>query len=161
MRKAISKQSWPESINIGEIQLDTSSRDDMSAILTGLHAISMDKTTRTKLFRLLDKRILPDLRGFMDDRATELWRILVMGVLKHGLGWGSDHLQELVNENPDVRTLLGHDAWFDPRTYKLEDIQENVELLTPELLRSVGRLVAATKPVVAKTEPWLGVRQAR
>jgi len=40
----------------------------------------------------------------------EMWRILVLAVLKQGLGCDFDRLQELANQHGAVRDMLGHGA---------------------------------------------------
>ena len=62
MRKVISEPSFPGSTDIGAIELDAKSRDDIPALLIGLQAVYLDEGTRAELFRLLDSHILPDRR---------------------------------------------------------------------------------------------------
>lgn len=114
MGKAVGKKSGSEMIDIGAIELDTKSRDDIPAILIGLQAIWMNETTQTDLFRLLDARIPPHRRRDSAHPETALWRILVMGVLKRGLDCNFYNLQRLVNSDMSVREFLGHDVWSAP-----------------------------------------------
>ena len=67
-----------------------------------------------------------------------LWRILVMGVLKQGLGCDFDRVQELANQHRTVREFLGHGAFAQDEVYQLQTIMDNVRLLTPALLSAVG-----------------------
>lgn len=153
MRKVIEEQSWLGSVDIGAIKLNAKSRDDIPAILIGLQAIWNDKAAREELFRLLDARVLPDSRRDTGRPGMQLWRILVMGVLKQGLNCDYDHLQELVNEHGKIKAFLGHDDWFEPCVYEIQNIKDNVEHLTPELLREVNRLVVETGHKVAGKKP--------
>ena len=143
MRKVISERSFLGSTDIGAIELDADSRDDIPALLIGIQAIYLDEATRTKLFRLLDAHVLPGRRRTTGRPGMDLWRILVMGVLKQGLRCDFDRLREIVNRHADVQAFLGHDVWFDPCRYKLQTIRDNVSLLTPELLGKISDLVAA------------------
>ena len=143
MRKVISERSYLGSTDIGAIYLDPKSRDDIPAILTGLQAIYLDEGARTKLFRLLDAHVLPSRSRTTGRPGMDLWRILVMGVLKQGLRCDFDRLREIVNRHADVQAFLGHDVWFDPCRYELQTIRDNVDLLTPELLGKVSDLAAA------------------
>ena len=52
-----------------------------------------------------------------------LWRILVMGVLKQGLG--CDRVQELANQHRTVREFLGHGAFAQDEVYQLQTIMDN------------------------------------
>ena len=44
----------------------------------------------------------------VDRPGMEIWRILVMGIIKQGLGCDFDRLQELANEHKTLCLLLGH-----------------------------------------------------
>ncbi len=153
MRKVVEERSWLGSVDIGSIELNVKSRDDIPAILIGLQAIWNDKAAREELFRLLDAHVLPDRRRDTGRPGMHLWRILVMGVLKQGLNCDYDRLQELANEHGKIQAFLGHSDWFEPGFYELQNIRDNVELLTPELLREVNRLVVSTGHKVAGKKP--------
>ena len=114
MRKVISEQSYLGSTNIGATELDTKSRDDIPALLIGLQAIYLDEGTRTELFRLTEEHVLPGRRRNTGRPGMDLWRILVMGILKQGLRCDFDRLREIVNRHVDVQVFLGHDVWFAP-----------------------------------------------
>ena len=161
MGKAVGKKSGSETLDIGAIELDTKSRDDIPAILIGLQAIWMNETTRTDLFRLLDARIPPHRRRDSAHPETALWRILVMGVLKCGLDCNFYNLQRLVNSDISVREFLGHDVWLGLHDYELRNIRHNVRQLTPDLLRTVGEMVASTEHKVARKLPWRNIRRAQ
>ena len=112
MRKVISEQSFLGSTNIGAIELDAKSRDDIPALLIGLQAIYLDEGTRTELFRLTEEHVLPGRRRNTGRPGMDLWRILVMGILKQGLRCDFDRLRKIVNRHVDVQVFLGHDVWF-------------------------------------------------
>ena len=80
MRKVVEEQSWLGSVDIGSIELDAKSRDDIPAVLIGLQAVRNDKAAREELLRLLDARVLPDRRRDTGRPGVHLWRVLVMGV---------------------------------------------------------------------------------
>ena len=82
MRKVISERSFLGSTDIG--------------------AIYLDEKTRTELFGLLDAHVLPGRRRDTGRPGMDLWRILVMGVLKQGLRCDFDRLREIVNRHADV-----------------------------------------------------------
>ena len=153
MRKVIAEQFWLGSVDIGAIELDAESRDDIPALLIGIQAIYEDEATRTALFRLLEAHILPGRRRDTGRPGMDLWRILVMGLLKQGLRCDFDRLREIADRHADVQAFLGHDVWFDPCRYKLQTIRDNVALLTPELLRKVNDLVAAAGQEILGLEP--------
>ena len=135
---------------IEDIKLDHKSRDDIPAVLLGLQHLYTHKQTREKLFSLLEEHILPGTNRNVGRPGMELWRILVMGVLKQGLGCDFDRLHELVNQHRTVREFLGHGAFSQGDTYELQTIIDNVYLLPPELLSEIGRLVVESGHAVAR-----------
>ena len=81
-------------VAIGDIEIDTRSRDDIPALLPGLRHPSKDKTLRSRLFALLERHILPGTDRRVGRPGMEMWRIPGMGVVKQGLGCDFDRLQE-------------------------------------------------------------------
>ena len=154
MRKVVAEHSFLGSTDIGAIELDAKSRNAIPVLLIGLQAIYMNDETRAELFRLLDEHIPPGKCRGTDHPGLNLWRILVMGLLKQGLRCDFVHLQEIVNRHLDVHAFLGHDAWFDPYYFELQTIQDNVGLLTPELIRKVRDLVATIDQKIVRKRAW-------
>lgn len=62
MRKVIEERSWLGSADIGSLEMDMESRNDIPALLICLQAIRKDKAVRAELFELLGEHILPDRR---------------------------------------------------------------------------------------------------
>ena len=48
-----------------------------------------------------------------------------------------------MNAHAKIRQMLGHGP-LDESEYEIQNIRDNVELMTPELLREAGRLIART-----------------
>ena len=152
MRTVIELRRPLGSIPIEDIKLNAKSRDDTPALLIGLQAIYKDEALRHELFALLDKHILPDRRRDTGRPGMELWSILVMGVLKQGLRCDYDRLQDQVNGHIKIRQMLGHGP-LDESEYEIQNIRDNVELMTPELLREVGQLIARTDAKLSRKKP--------
>ena len=112
----------------------------------------MNEALRNKLFALLDKHILPDRRRDTGRPGMDLWAVLVMGVLKQGLRCDYDRLQDLVNAHAKIRQMLGHGP-LDESEYEIQNIRDNVELMTPELLREVSQLIARTDARLSRKKP--------
>lgn len=159
MRNVIESRRPLGSVPIEKIELDRKSRDDIPGLLIGLQEIYMNEAMRTELSRLLEEHILHNGRLDVDRREMDLWAILVMGVLKQGLHLDDYRLQDFVNHHQTIRQMLGHDI-LDDSSYELQTIQENVERVTPELLREVGRLVSETGHKVGRKFAWRDVRRA-
>ena len=86
MRQTRKSQLALGEARIEDIKLDHKSRDDIPAVLLGLQHLYSHKQTRDKLFSLLEEHILPGTNRNVGRPGMELWRVLVMGVLKQGLG---------------------------------------------------------------------------
>ena len=71
-----------------KVWLDPKSRDDIPAVLKGLQHLYKEK--QEELFMLLEKHILPGTHRGVGRPGMEMWRILVLGVLKQGLGCDFD-----------------------------------------------------------------------
>ena len=135
------------------------SRDDIPAVLLGLQHLYSHEETREKLFSVLEEHTLPGTNRNVGRPGMELWRILVMGVLKQGLGCDFDRLHELVNQHRTVREFLGHGAFSQGDTYELQTIIDNVYLLTLELLSEIGQLVVESGHAVARKKPGEPLRE--
>ena len=102
-------------------------------------------STRTSGPTPVARRAAPDL---------EMWRILVLAVLKQGLGCDFDHVRELANQHMTLREMLGHGpSYLDDERYDRRFLKDNVTLLSPELLREVNSLMASAGRAAAKGKP--------
>lgn len=157
MRKVQECQFGLGRVPIGEIVLDPKSRDDIPAVLKGLQLLYAQR--RSELWALLEANVCPASDHRLGRPGMELWRILVLGVLKQGLDCDFDRLHELANQHRTVRAMLGHGD-FDVGEYQYQTVVDNVNLLTPELLREVNRLVVETGRRIAKKKAWRNVARA-
>ena len=147
MRKVQEHQFGLGQVPIGEIKLDPKSRDDIPAVLRGLQVLYEER--RSELWALLEANVCPDSDHRLGRPGMDLWRILVLGVLKQGLDCDFDRVHELANQHRTVRAMLCHGD-FDAHEYQYQTVADNVALLTPELLREVNRLVVETGHRIAK-----------
>ena len=115
---------------------------------------------REKLFSLLEEHILPGTNRNVGRPGMELWRILVMGVLKQGLGCDFDRLHELVNQHRTVREFLGHGAFSQDDTYEFQTIIDNVYLLTPRASVKDWAVSGGERPRGRKKKAWRAVARA-
>ena len=76
---------------------------------------------RERLFALLDEHILPEADRTVGRPGMDLWQILVLGVLKQGLGCDFDRLHELTNHHDTIRAFLGHSDFGDKTHYEYPD----------------------------------------
>ncbi len=159
MRQVRNPQMTLGEVRIEDIRLDGRSGDDIPALLLGLQHLYADGHFRSRLFALLDEHILPGIDRKVGRPGMEMWRILVMGVIKQGLGCDFDRLHELVNEHRTLRRFLGHGDVRDDYRYGYQRLVDNVSLLRPELLVAVNDLVVESSHAVARkslARPWSG-----
>ena len=142
--------------NWAYIKLDAKSRDDIPVLLRGLQHIYRSEKTRAELFALLEAHICPGIDRSVGRPAMDMWKILVLGILKQGLGCDFDRLHELANQHKTVRQ--GHGDFADDAYYEYQTVIDNISLLTPELLAEVGKLVVKTGHEVAKKNPGAPLR---
>ena len=150
MREVQRRQFQLGQVPIEKIWIDPKSRDDIPAVLKGLQYIWSDAELRARLFALLEEQVLPETDRTVGRPGMELWQLLVLGVLKQGLGCDFDRLHDLANHHATVRAFLGHSDFGDKTYYEYQTVLDNVCLLTPELLSVVGRLVVESGHAVAK-----------
>ena len=151
MREVQKRQLQFGQVPVDKVWLDPKSRDDIPAVLKGLQHLYKEK--QEELFMLLEKHILPGTHRGVGRPGMEMWRILVLGVLKQGLGCDFDRLHNLANHHETVRAMLGHSDFADKTPYELQTIVDNVSLMRPELLVEVGRLVVESGHAVARKKP--------
>lgn len=149
MRKVIDLQMRLGEQPIGNIVLDTKSRDDIPKLLRGLQFIYVTPAVRSAVFSIL-KEILPDRKGDSSQKKVDpnigrpgmtQWTILVLGVLRLGLNEDYDRIHELANQHKTVRQMLGHDDWINETKYELQTIKDNLKLFTPEILDRINQEV--------------------
>lgn len=128
-------------VDISKIKFDPKSRDDMPQILRGLQHLYANPKIRAEIFTLLETNILPKVDKKNGRPGMELWKILVLGILRLDLNWDYDRLQDEANNHAKIRQMLGHPAWSDEHYYELQTLKDNVSLLTPELLDKINQVV--------------------
>ena len=152
MRNLRNPQLERGEVRIEDIKLNHKCRDDMPTLLSGLQYLYSQEASRDRLFALLDEFILPGINKKVGRPGMDMWSILVIGVVKQGLGCDFDRLHELVNEHKTLRKFLGHPAISD-KLYHYQTLVDNVSLLNPELLGEVNQLVVESGHTVVGKKP--------
>ena len=132
------------------LQLDEKSRDDIPPLLRGLQHLFLTSELREQVFAILDTMFAPSIDRNNGRPGMDLWSIFVMGVLRVNLNWDYDRLQEMVNNHRAIRHLLGHGVVDDGQRYELQNLKDNVALLTPELLDRINQVVVNSGHLVVK-----------
>ena len=113
MREVHRSQFQLGQVPVEKVWINPKSRDDIPAVLKGLQHIWCDEALRARLFVLLDEHILPEADRTVGRPGMDLWQILVLGVLKQGLGCDFDRLHDLTNHHQTIRAFLGHGDFDD------------------------------------------------
>ena len=106
----------------------------------------------------MDKCILPGVNKKVGRPGMAMWSILVLAVVKQGLGYDFDRLHDTVNQHMTLRQFPGHTD-SDKKRYHYQTLVDNMSLLTPERLGKVDQLIVESgHTVVGKKpgEPLLG-----
>ena len=158
---------------IEDIQLDASCRDDIPAVLKGIQHIWCNHRLRERVCALLEEPLLatgasatkgdaaqtedrapvPGINPDVGRPGMELWRVLVLGLLKQGINCDYDRLHDLANQHGDVRRMLGISDVLGAETFSYRTLARNVALLTPELLAAVNRLAVEAGHELAGCRP--------
>jgi IS5 family transposase len=151
MRDIIRPQLRLGEPEIGAIELDPKSRDDIPQILRGLQHIYTTPAIRERVFAILEE-VLPTSTVEGEPAKADpnngrpgmaQWTILVLGVLRLGLNADYDRIQELANQHNTIRQMLGHSDWADETHYALQTLRDNLRLFTPELLDRINQEVVS------------------
>ena len=150
MRKIKELQLSLGEVPIEKIRFNPKSRDDIPAVLIGLQYIYVNTRTREELFSLLEKEFLAEVNFDVGRPGMDIWRVVVLGVLKQGLGCDYDRLHSLANSYSELRRMLGHSDYSGEYEYELQTIMDNVSLLEPEMLNKIGEIVVRSGHEVSK-----------
>ena len=141
MRKTIEPQLRFGETDIGSIEFDLRSRDEIPKALRGLQYIYCTPELKEKMFAILEDIVPKDTDANNGRPGMLLWQILVLGAIRLNCNWDYDKLKEIADNHKTIRQMLGHGFTDDNRTYHLQTLKDNVSLLTPEILNRINELV--------------------
>ncbi|MBF0227724.1 MAG: ISNCY family transposase, partial [Desulfobacterales bacterium] len=140
MRKVIDFQMKIGATPIEDIKFDLKSRDEIPKLLMGLQHIYKNLDLRREVFNILEE-IIPEKIDITNGRSgMDLWKILVLGVLRLNCNWDYDKLKEIADNHNKIREMLGH-VKFDNDVYPLQTLKDNIRLFTPEILGKINQVV--------------------
>lgn len=151
MRNVISPQMQLGQIDIPNIVIDVTSRDDIPMILLGLQHIYCVESLRESVFTILEdviphkteektKCLIP-VASDKGRQGMDQWSILVLGTLRLALNADYDRIQELANEHRTLRMMLGHGLFDTEKDYRLQTLKDNLKLFTPEIMECINKEV--------------------
>lgn len=127
--------------DIAKIRFDPRSRDDIPKLLRGLQHIYTTPEIREAVFQVLEEMIPERVNPQNGRPGMQLWKVLVLGVLRLNLNRDYDRIHDLANNHRTIRQMLGHGLCDDELEYKLQTVKDNVALLTPEILDRINEIV--------------------
>ncbi len=139
MRKRIEEQMIIGEIEIADIRINLRSRDEIPKTLLGIQEIYNDKDLLSSIFNILESEIKPEVAKNFGRPGMELWKILVLGVIRLVCNIDYDKLHEYANEHLTIRKFLGHSPFDEEKCYAVQTLKDNISLLTPELLDKINR----------------------
>jgi hypothetical protein len=140
MRKVIDLQMEFWKKDIADIKFDLTSRDEIPKLMIGLQYIYSTPSIREAVFNKL-KAIVPKKSQETGRPGMDLWKVLVLGVLRLNCNWDFDKVHEMANNHNKIRQMLGHNEIDLESSYALQTIRDNIALLTPEVLDEINQIV--------------------
>ena len=142
MRKLTSIESQTKfgQVDIAEIDLNPRCRDDITKMLRGLQHIYTTPELRERVFQVLEKEV-PVADTENGRPGMELWRILVLGLLRVCCGCDWDRVCNLANHHSQLREMMGIDEWEDKAKFPLQTIKDNVSLLKVDTINKINTVV--------------------
>jgi hypothetical protein len=128
-------------VNISEIELDLSSRDEIPRLLMGLQYIYCTPEVREEVFQILEEMIPRGIDANTGRPGMLMWKILVLGTLRLNCNWDYDKLKEIADHHDTLRMMLGHGVDEKDYRYPLQTIKDNVSLFTPPILDKINQVV--------------------
>jgi hypothetical protein len=135
-------------VDIADIEIDITSRDDIPMILLGLQHIYITEPLRETVFEILEEVIPTKETGNAGENIAvdsnkgrpgmDQWCILVLGTLRLGLNADYDRIQELANQHRTLRAMLGHGPFTADKDYRLQTLKDNLELFTPHIMERIN-----------------------
>ena len=149
MRQSINPQMQLGEVDISAITFNLKSRDDIPRLLLALQYIWTNIELRNQVIKVLEGMISADQKNGRP--GMNLWRILVVGTVRLVTNCDYDRLLELANEHGTLRKMLGHGPYCEHQ-YKLETLQNNIALFTPEILDQVNQIVVNAGHLLVKNK---------
>jgi hypothetical protein len=142
------RQRFEQQLNLGThpistVQFSLKSRDELPAILRGLQYIFITPSLNEKVFQLLEDTICKG-KNRTGRKGMDLWHILVLAVVRHGLNTNWDRLEHMANQDALIRKILGvHSTSFQSVEFEFayQSILDNVSLIDDTLLEKINQLV--------------------
>jgi len=144
MRKRFDSQLVLGQMPIENVVIPAKSRDELPPVLAGLQWIFKTPEVNEEVFALLESKVSGGAAHHATGRpGMDLWHILVLGVVRAGLGCDYDRLEYTANHDMLVRRIMGLPDFCgeDPPLHG-RTVRDNVALVDDELLAAINDVVA-------------------
>jgi IS5 family transposase len=165
MRKILCDQVQIGEIDIGAVEIELDTRDEIPQLLRGLQHLYKTVSLRNRIFNILWQLIPDDVEIDTGRSGMDLWKIFVLGTLRLCCNWDYDKLQEIANNHVTLRQMLGHGLLDMNTRYPRQTLNDNLRWFTPEILDSINRIVvgaghrvlgmAADQPLHARCDSFV------
>lgn len=154
MRKRFEVQLALGRTPIERVEIPLKSRDELPPILAGLQWIFQTPELNGKILALLEEHLTKGKKE-TGRPGTNLWQILVLGVVRLGLDCDYDRLADLANHHTLIRQILGLSPVREPgeKPFHQKTLSQNVCHIDEELLSQINAvIVEAGRPLFKKKE---------
>ena len=142
MRKRFDVQLGLGQTPIEKVVIPLNSRDELPPILAGLQWIFQTKEVSEEIFKILEQKVNRDKDPRTGRPGMDLWEILVLGVVRLGLGCDYDRLEHIANYDGLVRELMGLSNFgAEKKSFHHKTISENVCAIDDEMLEQINEVV--------------------
>ena len=108
MRKVIDNQLKIGQADISTIEIDINCRDEIPQLLLGLQFIYTNRPVRDQVFDILKEITPKDVASDKGRPGMDLWKILVLGVVRLNCNWDYDKVHDISNNHKTIREFMGH-----------------------------------------------------
>ena len=86
-------------VDIENIKLDKTSRDDVPRLLMGLQSVYLNKVLLKKISDIMMEEILPEVNKKDGRQGMDFWQIFVLHILKRGANIDYERLRDYANSH--------------------------------------------------------------
>jgi len=141
MRKRFDAQIGLGQTPIENVTIPLISRDELPPVLRGLQWIFKTSEVNQEIFELLEGKIIGDKQD-TGRPGMDLWHILVLAVVRLGLGCDYDRLEHIANYDGLVREIMGLPSFGGgEQQFHHKTISDNICHIDAEVLEKINAIV--------------------
>jgi transposase, IS5 family len=139
MRKIFNEQLIIGAVEIGKIEIDLKSRDQIPKVLLGLQYIYTHEEIKKPVFDLLEELIPKKSRKKLGRYGMSMWEIFLLSCIKLSCDTDFDHLKDIADNHITARKMLGLSPVIDDKVkYGLQTLKDNLQLMNPDVLDRIN-----------------------